>query len=101
MCGASERDLTRISIFKTLFCLAPQYVFEFFTVLGLCLNKWRCTPQKVSTPVLHESDAMGLLRPGLKKDLQDRYTNEEPLEELGLYFGIFDGHGGSQVSVKS
>jgi len=36
--------------------------------------------------------------PGLKKTLQDRYVSDEPLEELGVYFGVFDGHGGSQVA---
>lgn len=36
--------------------------------------------------------------PGLKKTLQDRYTVDEPLEELGVYFGVFDGHGGTQVA---
>merc|ERR1719265_2515277 len=36
--------------------------------------------------------------PGLKKTLQDRYAADEPLEELGVYFGVFDGHGGTQVA---
>merc|ERR1719238_1013793 len=36
--------------------------------------------------------------PGLKKTLQDRFTSDEPLEELGVYFGVFDGHGGTQVA---
>jgi len=31
-------------------------------------------------------------------DLRDRYTLDEPMDELGVYFGVFDGHGGSQVS---
>jgi protein phosphatase 1L len=36
--------------------------------------------------------------PGLKKTLEDRYTSDEALEELGVYFGLFDGHGGAQVA---
>lgn len=36
--------------------------------------------------------------PGLKKTLQDRYVSDEAMEELGVYFGIFDGHGGTQVA---
>merc|ERR1719240_810002 len=36
--------------------------------------------------------------PGLKKTLQDRYVNDETMEELGVYFGVFDGHGGTQVA---
>merc|ERR1719240_2038559 len=36
--------------------------------------------------------------PGLKKTLQDRYVSDEPLEELGVYFGVFDRHGGTQVA---
>lgn len=49
------------------------------------------------------SEALGLRVhveswPGLKKTLQDRYASDEPLEELGVYFGVFDGHGGTQVA---
>lgn len=49
------------------------------------------------------SDSLGLRVhaeswPGLKKALQDRYASDEPLEELGVYFGVFDGHGGTQVA---
>merc|ERR1719321_478559 len=36
--------------------------------------------------------------PGLKKQLQDRYVSDEAMEELGVYFGVFDGHGGTQVA---
>merc|ERR1719482_1848466 len=36
--------------------------------------------------------------PGLKKTLQDRYVADEAMEELGVYFGVFDGHGGTQVA---
>lgn len=36
--------------------------------------------------------------PGLKKTLQDRYVSDEAMEELGVYFGVFDGHGGTQVA---
>merc|ERR1719478_1999791 len=48
------------------------------------------------------ADALGLRVhaeswPGLKKTLQDRYVSDEAMEELGVYFGVFDGHGGAQV----
>lgn len=36
--------------------------------------------------------------PGKQMDLRDRFTSDEPMDELGVYFGVFDGHGGSQVS---
>lgn len=36
--------------------------------------------------------------PGKQMELRDRYTVDEPMEELGVYFGVFDGHGGTQVS---
>jgi len=36
--------------------------------------------------------------PGKQLELRDRYTSDEPMDELGVYFGAFDGHGGSQVS---
>lgn len=36
--------------------------------------------------------------PGLKKALQDRYTSDEAMEELGVFFGVYDGHGGTQVA---
>lgn len=36
--------------------------------------------------------------PGKQMDLRDRYASDEPMQELGVYFGAFDGHGGSQVS---
>jgi len=36
--------------------------------------------------------------PGMKATLEDRYTLDETLEELGCYFGVFDGHGGTQVA---
>jgi len=49
------------------------------------------------------ADALGLRVhaeswPGLKKTLQDRYASDEAMEELGVYFGVFDGHGGTQVA---
>lgn len=49
------------------------------------------------------ADALGLRVhaeswPGLKKTLQDRYVSDEAMEELGVYFGVFDGHGGTQVA---
>lgn len=49
------------------------------------------------------ADAIGLRVhaeswPGLKKTLQDRYVADETMEELGVYFGVFDGHGGTQVA---
>jgi len=31
-------------------------------------------------------------------ELRDRTTSDEPMDELGVYFGIFDGHGGASVS---
>jgi protein phosphatase 1L len=36
--------------------------------------------------------------PGLKKTLQDRYVSDEAMEELGVYFSVLDGHGGTQVA---
>lgn len=36
--------------------------------------------------------------PGKQMDLRDRYTLDEPMDELGVYFGVFDGHGGAHVS---
>lgn len=39
--------------------------------------------------------------PGLKKTLQDRYVSDEPLEELGVYFAVLDGHGGTQVADQA
>lgn len=36
--------------------------------------------------------------PGLKKTLQDRYVSDEAMEELGVYFAVLDGHGGTQVA---
>jgi serine/threonine protein phosphatase PrpC/cold shock CspA family protein len=36
--------------------------------------------------------------PGKQMELRDRYTADEPMEELGVYFAAFDGHGGTQVS---
>lgn len=36
--------------------------------------------------------------PGLKKTLQDRFVADEPMEELGVYFCVLDGHGGTQVA---
>lgn len=36
--------------------------------------------------------------PGKQIELRDRYTSDEPMDELGVYFGAFDGHGGAQVS---
>lgn len=36
--------------------------------------------------------------PGKQMDLRDRFTSDEPMDELGVYFGVFDGHGGAQVS---
>jgi len=31
-------------------------------------------------------------------ELRDRFTADEAMEELGVLFGVFDGHGGTQVS---
>jgi len=36
--------------------------------------------------------------PGKQMDLRDRFTSDEPMDELGVYFGVFDGHGGATVS---
>ena len=36
--------------------------------------------------------------PGKQIELQDRFTKDEAMDELGVYFGVFDGHGGAQVS---
>lgn len=36
--------------------------------------------------------------PGKQMELRDRYTADEPMDELGVCFGVFDGHGGSAVS---
>jgi len=36
--------------------------------------------------------------PGKQLELRDRFTSDEPMDELGVYFGVFDGHVGSQVS---
>mmetsp|Transcript_22346 Transcript_22346/g.51204 ORF Transcript_22346/g.51204 Transcript_22346/m.51204 type:complete len:665 (+) Transcript_22346:127-2121(+) len=36
--------------------------------------------------------------PGKQSELTDRYVSDQPMEELGVYFGAFDGHNGSQVS---
>jgi len=36
--------------------------------------------------------------PGLKKTLQDRFVSDEAMEELGVYFAVLDGHGGTQVA---
>jgi len=36
--------------------------------------------------------------PGKQIELQDRYAQDEAMDELGVYFGVFDGHGGAQVS---
>lgn len=36
--------------------------------------------------------------PGKQLELRDRFTSDEPMDELGVYFAAFDGHGGSQVS---
>eukprot|EP00933_Yihiella_yeosuensis_P039886 TRINITY_DN34074_c0_g1_i1.p1 TRINITY_DN34074_c0_g1~~TRINITY_DN34074_c0_g1_i1.p1 ORF type:complete len:662 (+),score=150.79 TRINITY_DN34074_c0_g1_i1:231-2216(+) len=36
--------------------------------------------------------------PGKQTELKDRFTSDEPMDELGVYFGVFDGHGGAQVS---
>lgn len=36
--------------------------------------------------------------PGLKKTLQDRYVSDEAMEELGVFFSVLDGHGGTQVA---
>lgn len=36
--------------------------------------------------------------PGKQMELRDRYASDEPMQELGVYFAAFDGHGGSQVS---
>lgn len=49
------------------------------------------------------ADALGLRVhaeswPGLKKTLQDRYVLDEPLDELGVFFSVMDGHGGTQVA---
>lgn len=44
--------------------------------------------------VRHHSESW----PGRKQQLQDRVTADEPLEELGCYFAVFDGHGGTQIA---
>ncbi|CAE8644006.1 unnamed protein product [Polarella glacialis] len=36
--------------------------------------------------------------PGKQIELRDRHTLDEPMDELGVYFGVYDGHGGAQVS---
>lgn len=36
--------------------------------------------------------------PGKQMELRDRFTADEPMDELGVYFGVFDGHGGASVS---
>jgi len=36
--------------------------------------------------------------PGKQTELLDRYTEDEPMDELGVFFGCFDGQGGPQVS---
>ncbi|CAE8584928.1 unnamed protein product, partial [Polarella glacialis] len=36
--------------------------------------------------------------PGKQTEMRDRWTADEPMDELGVYFGAFDGHGGAQVS---
>jgi len=36
--------------------------------------------------------------PGKQIELRDRYTSDEPMDELGVFFACFDGHGGAQVS---
>jgi len=36
--------------------------------------------------------------PGKQMELRDRYAIDEPMQELGVYFSVFDGHGGAQVS---
>ncbi|CAE7323556.1 WIN2, partial [Symbiodinium pilosum] len=36
--------------------------------------------------------------PGKQIELQDRFAQDEAMDELGVYFGVFDGHGGAQVS---
>lgn len=35
--------------------------------------------------------------PGKQMELRDRYTVDEPMEELGVFFAAFDGHGGIQA----
>mmetsp|Transcript_40623 Transcript_40623/g.106740 ORF Transcript_40623/g.106740 Transcript_40623/m.106740 type:complete len:701 (-) Transcript_40623:112-2214(-) len=39
--------------------------------------------------------------PGLKKLMEDRTVIDEHLEELGVMFALFDGHGGPQVSEQA
>jgi protein phosphatase 1L len=36
--------------------------------------------------------------PGKQQDLTDRFTQDIAMEELGVYFGCFDGHYGAQVA---
>jgi len=36
--------------------------------------------------------------PGKQVELRDRFALDEPMDELGVYFGVFDGHVGAQVS---
>ncbi|CAD7945705.1 unnamed protein product [Amoebophrya sp. A25] len=38
--------------------------------------------------------------PGKKLALQDRYVLDRPLDDTGMFFGIFDGHGGTQVAEQ-
>jgi len=52
------------------------------------------------------SDALGVRYhaeswPGKQTTLLDRTTVDEPMEELGVLFAAFDGHGGPQVSELS
>ncbi|CAD7953720.1 unnamed protein product, partial [Amoebophrya sp. A120] len=36
--------------------------------------------------------------PGKKQHLQDRFCLNQALEDIGMFFGVFDGHGGVQVA---
>jgi protein phosphatase PTC2/3 len=37
--------------------------------------------------------------PGLRKTLQDRFTIGESMDECGVFFGVYDGHGGPAVAT--
>jgi serine/threonine protein phosphatase PrpC len=38
--------------------------------------------------------------PGQRGRLEDRFTCARALEENGVFFGVYDGHGGQQVAEQ-
>lgn len=38
---------------------------------------------------------------GRKDTLEDRYTEDEQIDNLGVFFGLFDGHGGQQCAEQA